>query len=73
MQDARSRRTASSRDRARRAPFEARARRERLRVRGAPSTSDRMSLSFVGRLTLDAVCEGCPDEPGRASSKEGES
>jgi hypothetical protein len=30
-------------------------------------------LPLQGRLTLDADVEGCPDRPGRASSKEGES
>jgi hypothetical protein len=32
-----------------------------------------MSLPLKRRLTLDAVVEGYPDWPGRASSKEGES
>jgi len=35
--------------------------------------TDRISLPARRRLTLDAVCEGYPDRPGRASSKEGES
>jgi hypothetical protein len=39
----------------------------------ARMSADRMSLSLRRRLTLDAVIEGYPDGPGRASSKEGES